>query len=294
MTKRSAGKGGTAEASKNAMPWPTENPQAREEWDYRLPLLQDTEVLACHQYELARIRQTDAWRADTQKFRAASDGSSYADFQRHAEHCRAKFDQEEWPILFYALWPEWPNRPYLSVPEAERKSLMAAWNGKFEPEMLRMVPLTEILGKHEYNLARAWSGRGKFRLPPLNQEPPPLGATTFMYSQEVVAFSIPSGVTVAEFMAQAGQWYRQHQKERGDTPSETRGAAAPVKQLRADLCAIGFWRLCRSGMARDQAAEHTQEISGKPLIALDPSAWTRSTKRAEKLLRYRIGKAFDS
>jgi hypothetical protein len=278
---------------KGSLPWPTENPRAREEWDFRPRLLPKNEVWWCHRYEIGRICQTQPWRDDIQKFRRECGGNTYDAFWQKARKCFRTLKSVEWPSIFYTLWPQWPLKPYLSVNPKDRRTRINDWCRDEKPEALEQISFRNLfvndrafLSKHRIDLML---GRTK-HLDKLEIEN--VGDTIQEAMSEIVALRIPGYTTDPELVEMFKEWLKQRGKEKGKEPTERLGAAAPTKIKRADLCAIGFWRLVRSGMSRQQAIIYTEKVSGRHLLANHASAWTRAMKRAEGLLRYRIGKEF--
>lgn len=278
----------------SSLPWPTENPRARAEWDFRPGLLPENEVGWCHEYELARIRQTQPWRDDIKKFRRESGGSTYDAFWLKAKECFRTLKHVEWPSIFYTLWPEWPVKPYLSVNLKDRKTRINDWCRDEKPEVLEQISFQKLFGNDRAYLSRCRIDLmfgGMKALDILEMEK--VGDTIPDSMSEIVAFRIPGYATNPELIDMFKEWLKQRREKPGKAPPEDLGAGALVKRLRADLCAIGFWRLVRSGLSRQRAITYSQDESGRKLFADFPSAWTRAMKRAEKLIRWSIGKEFE-
>ncbi len=294
MTKRAAKQRQGAATAKSVMPWPTRNPRAREEYYFRSSLLPDFEVGWCHQYELSRLRQSEAWCRHIQDFRMISNGGKYEALQKEAERCELA-NPEDWPGIFYALWPEWPGQPYLSVNPREREKRIKNWVRHFEPDVLEQVHVGNLISDYVYESQWRESLKTKNPLPRLaHRELPKPGETIFDGYRDTVAFRLDPYLSLSEFTDQAAIWFRQYHQKRGTTRPERRGAGAPAKLMRTDLIAIGFWRLVRSGLSREEAANFQLNEADKPLLANDPAAWSRALKRAKKLLLFRLGKNFDS
>lgn len=274
----------------SSLPWPTENPRARAEWDFRPGLLPENEVGWCHEYELARIRQTQPWRSDIEKLRRESGGSTYDSFWSKAKECLRTLKRTQWPSIFYTLWPEWPLKPYLSVNPKDRKTRINDWCRDEKPDVLEQIGFQELFGKDRQTLLAARLGIIEL---PAKLEMEEVGDTIPGPMDEVVAFRIPGYASDRELVDMFKEWLKQRPKKPGKAPPEYLGAAAPVKLMRADLCAIGFWRLVRSGMSRKQAILYTQSISKKALFSDHPGAWTRAMQRAKELLQWSIGKGFE-
>jgi hypothetical protein len=244
---------------KHALPWPTENPRAREEWDFRPKLLPKEEIDWCFQYEMDRVRLKPHWVAFIQKFRQDSGDGSYSALFRKAEECRRNRTPDEWPRVFHALWPEWPNRPYLSVERSTRLRRLQDWARFPSNKALKTIDLKDLLKADQHAL----------------------GSSAAFYDY----VEVPLYLTEKEAL-KAFRGYLLQRKKRNPTTEFTRGAAAPNRRLRADLCAIGLWRLVESGLTRQQAIIYSGKISGRTLFSLNPSAWTRALNRAKKIVRF--------
>lgn len=91
----------------------------REEWDFSSAILPNDEVLACRLYESGRTNQSSSWVEAIEDWRRTCPKQSFDGYLALARQCEAS--KEEWPWLFYTLWPEWPLAPYLRVPADVRK-----------------------------------------------------------------------------------------------------------------------------------------------------------------------------
>jgi hypothetical protein len=279
----------------SSLPWPTENPRARAEWDFRPTFLPENEVWWCHCYEIARICQTQGWRDDIEEFRRDSGGNTYDAFWLKAEKCFQTLKRVEWPSIFYTLWPEWPVKPYLSVNAKDRKTRINDWCRGEKPEVLEQVSLRDLLRDHSDRFTRLrvqLSLIGRRELPE-RTEVKEVGDTIPEGMSEIIAFRIPGYTTDRELVEMFKEWLKLRKTKPGEK-TEHLGAGAPVKLMRADLCAIGFWRLVRSGLRRQHSINLTCEVSGRNLFSANPSSWTRAMKRAKKLIGYSIGKEFKS
>jgi hypothetical protein len=273
-----------------SIPWPTDKPRAREEWDFRTPFLPEGEVEHCWEYEMARIGQSKAWQEMFRKFRAESGGSDYEAFRQESERRRSGEVEGIFVPNFYSTWPEFPRKPYLSIPAGERKKRIGHWFNRFGPDELIQIPLKAIFHRHMVELRRLQAlEKGEIVPRTIHGDLPDFGVTTSAPGHpdtlQIVAFAVSSLLTETEFVEQARHWHRRWHRERGTEPSSRAGASAAIKRMRADLCALGLWRLIQTGLSRQRAILHTQNVSGKPLFSLDPSSWARAMKRAELLIR---------
>lgn len=277
------------------IPWPTYDPCAREEWDFKPGFLPNAEVWWCHEYELGRIRQTNAWRQSIEGFRKASPVTQdkYDGYYQNAKSYLTGQKSEDWPELFYTLWPEWPNQPYLVVPAAERHKRINDWCRWNKPPILEQVSLKGLYFDHEYERMRQEAKVSGIVLPPLNRPPSEIGDTISDSSGETIAFKFPRHLSEEEEVEMFRAARRKHRQANGIVAPERRGAGGHAKQLRADLIAIGFWRLVRSGKTPREACIFTALHSNSMLVADHKTAWDRALKRAERLLRFHLGKRFD-
>ena len=264
------------------LPWPTSNPRARQEWDFRPPYLPGREVLDCHEYELGRIRQSDAWRKSIIEFRKTTGGTTFDDHLHYVNNHKLRESSVDWPYLFYTLWPEWPDTPYLAVEAKERSRRMQRWDIE-KPMPLPAVSFGDIFRNHTYAIASLRTG-----LP----APPDLKEFGDVIEYGSGSFTAAMGVCLhfsdqqlhESFQQNLDSWRRKY----GIRNPESRGAAAAIKRLRGELCAIGLWRLLCSGMNRQQAIVFTQKHSGKPLIADHRSAWSRALKTAKEIIPHQF------
>jgi hypothetical protein len=267
------------------LPWPTINPRARDEWDFGKNRLPEEEVDPCHFYEAARMRWSDPPLANIRAFREQSDAKDYGSLCRQHDAWTRGDPRKSLPL--YALWPEWPSAPYLSVSRKERLNRIAHIDRDQPAEVLHQVPLNEFLADAAKEFPRLQSVAAKLNPPP---SVPELYRSTFGPTipipdkgLELVGLLIRSDWTEKEFVNRALNWYREHCKTRG-VKAEFRGSSKLGQQLRADLKAIGFWRLVQSGMSRSEVAAFTAKIAGEPLFSYDSSRWTKALKRAESVI----------
>lgn len=275
--------------NRNRVPSNPEKPR-REEWDFRLGLLPGPEVVWCREYESGRIQQSQAWRDGIAEFRQESGGSTSEIFMEHAKRCERERGALHWAKLFYTVWPEWPTRPFLSVSAAERKKRIRSWVACFEsePRTLEVFDVGGLVRRAEY---KHFCEKAEMEPPfetPFDREAIVGKTITFRgsKSEEIVAFHLRyKWETTRELVDRFAAWTTKRKKELGIRDGETRGAASFIKQMRADLCALGAWRLIHGGMSRVQAANYTQAVSGRPLLSHHSSDWTRALARARRAFR---------
>ena len=294
MTKRVTNSGRGSGPAKPAMPWPTTAPRAREEWDYHVQMLHEDEVAWCHEYELQRMLLPKFWMPIIERFRNGCPAKSYdAYFQGAIPHLQ-KPQLFVFPERFFTVWPEWPAKPYLTVPIKERKRRIGDWTRQIGPEMMMQVGLNEILAPYIAEIRRLQAKPDDTQLKFLKPADLEVGETMPDLYDRIVAFKVNDFCSDKEFSNMTLNWFRADQAKRGIKPVEKRGAAADTKKMRADLCAVGFWRLVRSGLSPTQVVVYTTKVSGKPIISDHKSAWSRAMARVKKLARWSISETFSS
>jgi hypothetical protein len=262
------------------------NPRARDEWDFGKKRLPEDEVDPCHFYETARMRWLHPLLADIRAFREQSRAKEYGSLRREHENLTGGNPRKSLP--FYALWPEWPLTPYLSISRKERLNRIAHVDRDQKAEVLQQVPINEFLADAVKKFPGLQSLAAKSN-PPQNLSE--LYRSTFGPTipirdtgLELVSFLVRSDWSEKEFVERALNWYREHCKSRG-LKAEFRGHSKIGQQLRADLKAIGFLRLVQSGLSRSEVAAFTAKISDEPLFSYDSSRWSKAVQRAESVIR---------
>lgn len=240
-------------------------------------MLPKSEVSICHEYELGRIRQTDSWRKSIVEFRRTTGGATFDAYLKYVESHKLREKPLEWPGIFYTLWPEWPGHPFLTIPAEERNRRVRAWFTE-KPSPLPTMSFRHVFARHLYALTCYKAGW------PVESDLPEIGDTIEYGYETVIPFCISLFSSDEELHEAFQRSLDDLRKKNGAPNPETRGAASGIKQMRGELCAIGFWRLLCSGMERKQAIAYTGRISGRRLISDYPSAWTRALEKAQKVL----------
>lgn len=161
--------------------WPTKDPCARPEWDFRVAwknrddrkypfgFLPPEEVWLCHRYEFHRTLQREVtdtlewrmkkWSPELEKW--VWPRMRYQEAVEKWKTChRRTFDalMEHWkrppglgrvadPITmesFYMVWPQWPEYPYLSIKPKEREDQFGKMWPNRKPLALRTLPLDKL------------------------------------------------------------------------------------------------------------------------------------------------------
>ena len=183
---------------------------------------------------------------------------------------------------FYTIWPEWPEKPYLSVRLNERLSRFRKTWPKQPKRQLRLVPLREIyrcvgavkagkppmlpIASHINRLEMredVWvipKGSGR-------ETPPPI---------EIVAFELDFGLPDELLTARLRNWLVQRRKDMGYQRPDRR----PTRVDRGDLIALGAMRLMDFGLSIKKAMDYSSQRSGKALFE-DVGDWSRARKRAK-------------
>ena len=153
----------------------------------------------------------------------------------------------------YALCPEWPNYPYLSIPLAERERRFS---------QLFPDPRKSLAAELEPTPAAP----GDLSVEALNFIRELLGCD--VKTQEDVTFRIPWRMADKEITRRFAAWLKIHRRIRASINVSTR-------VLRADLKALGALRALRVN----------EDWRRRPEIYLEQSEWTKARKRAQKIIQ---------
>jgi hypothetical protein len=289
---------------------PPEKMLPRNEWDFRprpekakkkgdwtggqqFDFLPDDEVELCWEYEFTRLSGFGSVSGDYYlKWRARADNphdfdSLLAHYWRTDPSGKLGYP----PVNFYMVWPEWPEQPFLSVTQKERERRHKAMWRKNLKRQLPTVPLRDIyrLGValktgEQTDLLKSIPEMSYRRIEveddvlilrsilPGDEEPP----------AEIAAFVIDYTLGDKILAKRFQNWLVQRRKEKGYARQEHRGKSG-TKRARADLCALGGWRLLRSGLSIKEAQDYTEKVSGKALFS-DAGDWSKAKKKAVEAL----------
>lgn len=276
----------------------------RKEWDFRpgpdltketktgnwaagikFDFLPENETAYCWLYEFCRYDTRDAegflkWRTGAGK---PTDFDSLLDhYWRTDPNGKAGISLvSDW---FYMIWPEWPEKPYLSVPAKDRQARFKKTWAKNPKGHIRLIPLRDI-----YRSVVAWKAGGEPDLPlgrslqQMKMEvdtwiiPSSAGANQEkMPPIEIAAFEIDFAITNEILAARFQNWLEQRRKEKGYKRLDKRWS----RTNRGDLIALGAMRLMDSGISIVKATEYSRKISGKALYE-DAGDWSNARRRAE-------------
>jgi hypothetical protein len=258
------------------------------DWTAGIPyeFLPENEVYFCWQYEFSRydsqsIEFYSKWRAGANK---PDDFDSLLELYWLTDP-----DGKEGRSLvnswFYRIWPEWPGKPYLSVPFKERQRRFTKTWERNPKRQLRLVPLREI---YRYVVAvKAGKGPNEFIGRNTNgldmqeeiwvisrgspkEDRPPVG---------IAAFELDFGMTDEQLTRRFQNWLAQRRKDKGYRRPDRRASRVD----RGDLIALGAMRLMDSGLGIEESMNYSQDLSGKALYQ-DAGDWTRARRRAERAI----------
>jgi hypothetical protein len=296
----------------------------REEWDFRalgktpwydvrqyhpFEFLEDDEVFYCNYYERERhgtdsdmivesrqkLKDWPTWQMTINGQTALSTKDRELLAARTFDmllddHLRTSRDKVVIVNWFYVVWPEWPARPYLSIPRLERNRRFRACWGRNPARPLPLVPLRDLwdylcaLRANKEPRPYPWRQQGK-KLK-MNDDAwiiHPWREGDGNAKSEIAAFLIDFEMSNKTLLRLFSNWLTQRRQNKGYRQLETRGASSQTDRLRHELLVLGAARLIRSGMTSKQAMEYTQQLTGQPLYRHE-SAWSRAVSRAEDWL----------
>ena len=284
---------------------PPGKPPAREEWDFRarpdkakktgdwtadrpFDFLPDYEVELCWLFEFTRtLREVDyylKWRAEAE---APNDFDSLL-----AHYWRTDPNGKEGhaPVVewYYSIWPEWPERPFLSVKRKERQNrYKKMWGGNYKPQ-LRLVALRDAyqfvvaLKAGENPSLPGFGSTCRIELEPDTWILRSIIPRDKSAPMEIAALLIDYNLGDKTLTKQFQNWLAQRRKEKGYARQQHRGNSR-TKLNRADLCALGACRVVDSGLSIKKAQDYTEKVSGKALFE-DPGDWSKARKTAKEAL----------
>jgi len=277
----------------------------RNEWDFRpgpdltketkkgnwaegfpFDFLPENESYYCWQYEFSRYDTPSfefysKWRAGAQK---------PIDFDSLLEHYRRTDPDGKngyGPVVnwFYKIWPEWPEKPYLSIPFKERQRRFKEMWVRVPKRQLRLISLRDIYrfvdavkaGTNPQSIIPGRIHQTKMEedtwvipRPSSDEKIPPI---------EIAAFELDFAMTDEQLVDRFHNWLRRRRKEKGYNRPDCRATRAD----RSDLIALGAMRLMESGLSIQKAMNHSEQISGKALYD-DPGDWSHARKRAKEAI----------
>lgn len=252
--------------------------------------LPEDQVLACWSYETARLRADHV--QEILKWRSGAEEQSFRSLLRlREEHRKAG---KNFPDEIYAYWPEWPDQPFLKVPEGERRARWNHWTGRsFDiPPPLPDVNFHYLLAHREWIPDRGEdkSFAGEFAH---SQVDPQAGIITFddkgadlppgfrwRSNEEIAAFRINFSNSNESLASQFLEWLRKRREQNGIPNPETHGEKSHIQRARKELLTLGVWRLVElGGMSYKEAEDYTEAVAGKPLCS-GKAGWSNNYCRA--------------
>lgn len=192
---------------------------------------------------------------------------------------------------FYHVWPEWPEKPFLSVTAKDRKARYKAMWGANSGSELRLVPLrsiyrfvTELKAGQEPRLLELGINSRRVELEDdvWKLHPASLRGQEGILPSEVAAFAIDYNLQDKILAKLFKNWVVRRRKDVGYQRQSATGNSA-TKQDRADLRALGATRLLDSGLSIEQAREYTRRVSGVPLYRSEGD-WSGARRRTKEAL----------
>ncbi|MEQ2007533.1 MAG: hypothetical protein ABMA26_12110 [Limisphaerales bacterium] len=256
----------------------------------RFGFLPDDQVLACWDYERARLdakhaKQIQGWRS----------GAEEQSFPALLHLRQSRYGKEErTPWEFYAYWPEWPNLPFLKVPEAERRKRWERWTARsFDTSpALPSVCFHYLLGHAEWIPDRGedkpWAGEFAH-----SRIDPQAGVITFddkgadlppgfrwRSDEEIAAFRVNFSQPDETLASQFKRWLCERRAQNGIPSPNVVGERSQIQQTRKELVTLGVWRLVALGcMSYTAAEDYTEAVAGKALCS-GKAGWSNNFRRA--------------
>jgi hypothetical protein len=227
---------------------------SRFEWDFST--CPKWELVECWRYEFKR--ESPIVRQIVVDWRNVCDLPSFDAFLNLAQAMLMPPERGH----LYALCPEWPNLPYLSIPASERKR---RFNQLFSDETNSLA--AELEPKP--------APPGALSLQAVNLILELLGEKEKI-QQEDVTFRIPRSMAHKEILRRVAAWLKVHQPD-------TASANVSNRRLGADLKALGALRVLR--------IENGDWTKG-PEIYCEHGEWIKGRKRAEAVIE-RMNRVFD-
>ena len=280
----------------------------RTEWDFRAAPpdydpricgnydhLPAEECLACYNYEITR--NTPLVDFISKKFpdRSKQTFNNLIDLHKKARK-QPGTSMPVWPARFFLFWPEWPEKPYLSIPTTERKRRLADSTYAPSAPPAGITPLPpETFSNLTLDLHKGISPEGlRFRvhLPGKSLEKDGIefipittpGTREPSRYLEFAAIQIDYSRSDKMLLEAFGALLRERRRINGAKATEVRGPSSSQARYRSKLLALAAWRLTKvANKSLTQAIHHTKATSGSPLFA-HRSAWSNASKKGELLV----------
>jgi len=156
--------------------------------------------------------------------------------------------------------PEFPSKPYLSIPVNERKQrLRTLWPPVSASLAVKPFAVPVDIGQQ---LAH--------------------GRVLYGFT-ELAVFEI-NWTESNTFLREAFFLWLEENRPVGIKPLQRRGAGAPLRRWFDDLKALGAWRWLKGGRRWEDAYIHTSEVTGAGLYSNRGEVWMRAAKRAQAVI----------
>lgn len=192
-------------------------------------------------------------------------------------------DHHKLPCDTFLFSNEWPKTPYLNIPEKERRR-RSDWAAPYYFDLSQTVQFNadewDKAGRFEIPMESITQGRYRKAVEEIN--------SSESHRYQVAAFFIDWGKSPSKLKKQFADWVTGRRPPNIDTIEE-RGGGSGLKSLRADLKALGAYRLLKK-MNWNEASDYT-ENKFRVHFYDNQSAWIRAKKEAEneiKLLSSKI------
>jgi hypothetical protein len=156
--------------------------------------------------------------------------------------------------------PEFPTKPYLSIPINERqRRLRTLWPPTSASLVVKPMGIPVDIGQ-EFGRRRVFYG-----------------------SMELALFEI-NWTESNTFLRDSFFLWLEENRPVGIKPFQRRGAGSPLRRWFDDLKALGAWRCLKNGRRWEDAYTDTSEATGAGLYTNRGEVWKRAAKRAQSII----------
>ena len=242
--------------------------------DWNFSSCPEDQLSDCFDYECSR--HSAIVRRDVETWRARFPGTTFEEYQAHVA---AGND----PMFAWAMFPEFPENPFLAIENEERKRRLTAASG-VHPVMYSAEEGTgEWLIETIYDLQQEFDHLSKLE-----------GVAHHGYSYEIDGALIKCPAITRtfavfrfawdahsdeSFVSAFKSWLKANRTQDVLPMFEKRGAGSESRTIRSQLNQLAAIRLLEC-MTWQEAADLTQKQLGKPLYS-EQSAWTRARNCAK-------------
>ena len=236
-------------------PFPKVNPH---DWDFsEVP---DDQVELCHEYEYGR--HSEQVKAAVAKFRRQHGNVAIEECLDINDPGTVLGEEQLPPVV--CVRPSFPKDPFQSINANERQRIADMLRTDGDRYLLVEGSFRKLLSIYP-NLQNEY---GSFRD----------GETTY------VVMSVDWRMNPTEILRRFEEWLTKRRPKEVRKRDRTRGAGAPVRKSRAELKALGAWRLLQK-MDSGDAFEVTKDwLKKNGLFSNEPAAWSRPRATAARIL----------